>query len=49
MIMKMKRIQKITNKVGEGLRSKLLKGNEEIVTLLIVYAILILWVLNFNI
>jgi len=44
--MKMKRI---TNKLSDGLRSKLIKGNEEIVTLLIVYAILILWVLNFNI
>ena len=45
----MRTIQKITNKVGKGLRSKLLKGNEELLTLLIIYAILILWVLNFNI
>ncbi len=45
----MRTIQKITNKVGKGLRSKLLKGNEELLTLLIIYAILILWILNFNI
>ena len=44
----MRTIQKITNKLGEGLRSKLIKGNEELITLLLIYAILILWVLNFN-
>ena len=45
----MRTIQKITNKLGEGIRSKLLKGNEELLTLLIIYLTIILWILLFNI
>jgi|688.fasta_scaffold140469_3 hypothetical protein len=42
------KIKRITKEWGNGLRSKLLKGNEEIITLLLIYAIIILWILNLN-
>jgi hypothetical protein len=42
------KVKEITKGVSKGLRSKLIKGNEELITLLLIYAILILWVLNFN-
>jgi hypothetical protein len=42
-------ISKITKELSKGLRSKLIKGNEELLTLLLIYAIIILWILNFNI
>jgi Na+/H+-translocating membrane pyrophosphatase len=43
------KIKRITKGLSKGVRSKLLKGNEEIITLLLIYAIIILWILNFNI
>ena len=44
----MGRITKITKGVSKGIRSKLIKGNEELITLLLIYALIILWTLNFN-
>ena len=43
------KIKRMAKGLGNGLRSKLLKGNEELITLLLIYALIILWVLNFNI
>jgi hypothetical protein len=43
------KIKRMAKGLGNGLRSKLLKGNEELLTLLLIYGIVILWVLNFNI
>ena len=42
------KIKRMAKGLGKGLRSKLLKGNEEIITLLLIYAIIILWILNLN-
>ena len=42
------KIKRMAKGVSKGLRSKLLKGNEEIITLLLIYAIIILWILNLN-
>jgi hypothetical protein len=42
-------MKRMINKWGKGFGSKLLKGNEEIVTLLLIYGIIILWVITINI
>jgi hypothetical protein len=42
------KIKRMAKGLGNGLSSKLLKGNEEIITLLLIYALIILWILNLN-
>ena len=41
-------ISKITKGLSKGFRSKF-KGDRELLTLLIIYLTIILWILNFNI
>lgn len=45
---KLTNIKRITKGVSKGLRSAF-EGDRELLTLLLIYAIIILWILNFNI
>ena len=41
-------IRRIQNKLGKGLRNRVQK-DKDLLTLLVVYILIVLWVINFNI